>query len=33
MNINRLKEIREDRDISQLEVAKYLNVTQPQYMN
>ena len=31
MNINRLKEIREDRDISQLEMAKYLNVTQPQY--
>ncbi len=31
MNTNRLKEIREDRDISQLEIAKYLNVTQPQY--
>ena len=31
MNINRLKEIREDKDLSQLEIAKLLKVTQPQY--
>ena len=31
LNINRLKEIREDKDLSQLEIAKLLNVTQPQY--
>ncbi len=31
MNINRLKEIREDKDLSQKEIAKMLKVTQPQY--
>ncbi len=31
MNINRLKEIREDKDLSQLELANLLKVTQPQY--
>ena len=31
MNINRLKEIREDRDFSQLQIAELLKVTQPQY--
>ncbi len=31
MNINRLKEIREDKDYKQSEVAKILNVTQAQY--
>ncbi len=31
MNINRLKEIREDKDLSQSEIAKLLKVTQPQY--
>ncbi len=31
MNINRLKEIREDRDINQQEIAELLNTTQQQY--
>ena len=31
MNISRLKEIREDRDIKQSEIAKILNATQAQY--
>ncbi|MBQ7031238.1 MAG: helix-turn-helix transcriptional regulator [Bacilli bacterium] len=31
MNIQRLKEIREDRDIPQKEVATILNTTQQQY--
>ena len=31
MYINRLKEIREDKDLSQIEIAKFLKVTQPQY--
>ncbi len=31
MNINRLKEIREDKDYSQLKIANLLKVTQPQY--
>ena len=31
MNINRLKEIREDRDINQQETAELLNTTQQQY--
>ena len=31
MNINRLKEIREDRDILQKEVAKVLNIPQQNY--
>ncbi len=31
MNINRLKEIREDRDYSQVSIAKLLKVTQAQY--
>ena len=31
MNINRLKEIREDKDLPQKEIAKMLKVTQPQY--
>ena len=30
-NINRLKEIREDRDINQQEIAELLNTTQQQY--
>ena len=31
MNINRLKEIREDRDINQQEIAELLNPPQHQY--
>ena len=31
MNINRLKEIREDRDYKQIDIAKYLKITQAQY--
>lgn len=31
MNIDRLKEIREDRDILQRDVAKYLKIKQQQY--
>ena len=31
MNINRLKEIREDRDLKQDEVAKALGIKQQQY--
>ena len=31
MNIDRLKEIIEDRDYKQNEIAKYLKVTQAQY--
>lgn len=31
MNINRLKEIREDKDLYQKDVAKILGVTQQQY--
>lgn len=31
MNIIRIKEIREDKDIKQTEIAKYLNITQAQY--
>lgn len=31
MNIDRLKEIREDRDILQKDVAKYLKIKQQQY--
>lgn len=31
MNIKRLKEIREDRDYLQSEIAKELNITQQQY--
>ena len=31
MNIIRLKEIREDRDLSQKIIAKALNITQQQY--
>lgn len=31
MNINRLKEIREDKDLNQQEIAKILNTTQQQY--
>ena len=31
MNINRLKEIREDRDLYQVDVAKILNIKQQQY--
>ena len=31
MNISRLKEIREDRDFKQSEIADLLNVTQAQY--
>lgn len=31
MNINRLKEIREDNDLSQKDIAKILNTTQQQY--
>jgi len=31
MNINRLKEIREDRDLYQVDVANYLNIKQQQY--
>ncbi len=31
MNINRLKEIREDRDLRQEDIAKVLNTTQQYY--
>ena len=31
MNISRLKEIREDRDIYQKDIALYLNIKQQQY--
>lgn len=31
MNISRLKEIREDRDFKQIEIAELLKVTQAQY--
>ncbi len=31
MNIERLKEIREDRDLKQIDIAKFLKVTQAQY--
>lgn len=31
MNVERLKEIREDKDLTQKEVAKVINVTQQQY--
>ena len=31
MNINRLKEIREDRHYKQIDIAKILKVTQAQY--
>lgn len=31
MNIIRIKEIREDRDYKQIDIAKYLKVTQAQY--
>ena len=31
LNINRLKEIREDKDLSQTDLAKILKITQPQY--
>ena len=31
MNINRLKEIREDRDLLQKDIAKILKITQVQY--
>ena len=31
MNINRLKEIRQDRDLLQKDIAKILNVTQVAY--
>ena len=31
MNINRLKEIREDKDLLQKDVAKALNIKQQQY--
>ena len=31
MNIERLKEIREDKDLLQKDVAKYLEITQVQY--
>ncbi len=31
MNITRLKEIREDKDYKQKEIANYLKVTQAQY--
>ncbi len=31
MNINRIKEIREDKDYKQIDIAKYLKVTQAQY--
>ena len=31
MNINRLKEIREDRDLYQVDVANHLNIKQQQY--
>lgn len=31
MNINRLKDLREDRDLNQKDIAKILNTTQQQY--
>lgn len=31
MNIERLKEIREDKDYKQIDIAKVLNTTQQQY--
>lgn len=31
MNVERLKEIREDKDLTQKEVAKMIHVTQQQY--
>jgi len=31
MNINRLKEIREDKDLTQKDIAKILNTSQQQY--
>ena len=31
MNIHRLKDLREDMDLTQVEVAKILNTTQQQY--
>ncbi len=31
MNINRIKEIREDRDYKQSDIAKILKITQAQY--
>ena len=31
MNIDRLKEIREDKDYKKIDIAKYLKVTQAQY--
>lgn len=31
MNVERLKEIREDKDLTQKEVAKVIHVTQQQY--
>ena len=31
MNVNRLKEIREDKDLFQKDVANILNITQQQY--
>ncbi len=31
MNVNRLKEIREDNDLFQKDIAKILNITQQQY--
>lgn len=31
MNLNRLKEIREDKDLLQKDIAKVLNITQVQY--
>ena len=31
MNIERLKEIREDRDLKQIDIAKHLKITQAQY--
>ena len=31
MNIKRLKDLREDNDLSQKEIAKLLNTTQQQY--
>ncbi len=31
MDMTRLKEIREDKDIKQIEIANYLNITQAQY--
>lgn len=31
LNIERLKEIRKDNDYNQIEIAKYLDITQVQY--